>query len=557
MASQKAWAVIAGVGPGTGASVARRFAQHYSVALLARKAANYEPVVKEINDAGGKAIGISTDVADGKSVQAAFEQIKKESGGKVVAAIFNVGGSFIRKPFLELTEEEFVHGYDANGRGGFHFAQAALPLLLDNVKTSEHPPTLIFTSATAALRGSAFLSSFASGKFALRALAQSLAREFGPKGIHVAHAIIDGVIDIERTKHWKFEHEDAKIKPEAIADSYCPWARTILDMVQNGRLSSETRQHLDDVEIGVSDAIQRHISRHVVSPKPVSRRILDFEHKCPRILREMIAEATGVFFFVFPGIASVATFVLSGTSTGAKDLGLAAFGSIFQIGWAFTLGIAFAIITCAPVSGGHFNPAITLCFAIWQGFPWKKVLPYLFSQIFGAFLAGLMLIGCYWPEIQAAKAVNIAAHGTVHFNGGVASILCPYPNSGQTNLGYLFFQEFFTVSFISVVIWACLDPANPFVNPASVPFTIGLAYGAIIWGFGANTISTNLARDLGTRIVAAIFFGREAFSVDHGYSWISILVNVPATIFAAVFYEVVIRDSLAKMQKSEADLEEC
>ncbi|RMZ87335.1 hypothetical protein DV736_g5438, partial [Chaetothyriales sp. CBS 134916] len=326
-------------------------------------------------------------------------------------------------------------------------------------------------------------------------------------------------------------------------------------MVQNDTLPSQVRQHLGDIEIGVSDAIERHISRHVISPKPVSRRKLDFEHKRPRILREMIAEATGVFFFVFPGIASVATFVLSETSAGAQDLGLAAFGSIFQIGWAFTLGIAFAIITCAPVSGGHFNPAITLCFAIWQGFPWKKVPPYLFSQIFGAFLAGLMLMGCYWPEIQAAKAANIAAHGTVHFNGGVASILCPYPNRGQTNLGYLFFQEFFTVSFISVVIWACLDHANPFVTAASVPFTIGLAYGTIIWGFGANTVSTNLARDLGTRIVAAIFFGREAFSVDHGYPGISILVNVPATIFATVFYEVVIRDSLAEIQKGYAERE--
>jgi NAD(P)-dependent dehydrogenase (short-subunit alcohol dehydrogenase family) len=91
-----------------------------------------------------------------------------------------------------------------------------VPLLLDAVQTSENPPTLIFTSATAAMKGSALCSSFATGKFAMRALAQSLAREFGPKGVHVNHAIIDGVIDIERTKDWKFEHEDAKIKPEAV-----------------------------------------------------------------------------------------------------------------------------------------------------------------------------------------------------------------------------------------------------------------------------------------------------------------------------------------------------
>jgi len=76
---------------------------------------------------------------------------------------------------------------------------------------------LIFTSATAGLRGSANCSSFATGKFALRALYQSLAREFGPKGIHVAHAIIDGVIDIERTKGYKFDHPDAKISPNAVS----------------------------------------------------------------------------------------------------------------------------------------------------------------------------------------------------------------------------------------------------------------------------------------------------------------------------------------------------
>ncbi|EXJ94300.1 7-alpha-hydroxysteroid dehydrogenase [Capronia coronata CBS 617.96] len=222
MSSQKAWAVVAGVGPGTGASVARRFAQKYSVALLARKSANIDPVVEEITAAGGKAIGISADCSDGKSVKKAFEELKKAMGGATLAAaVYNVGGRFIRKPFLELSEEEFESGWEANGRGAFHFSQAVLPLLLDRVDASpEFPPTLIFTSATAAMKGSALCASFAAGKFAMRALAQSLAREFGPKGIHVSHAIIDGVIDIERTKDWKFDHPDAKIKPEAIADSY-------------------------------------------------------------------------------------------------------------------------------------------------------------------------------------------------------------------------------------------------------------------------------------------------------------------------------------------------
>ncbi|RMZ92444.1 hypothetical protein DV736_g318, partial [Chaetothyriales sp. CBS 134916] len=326
-------------------------------------------------------------------------------------------------------------------------------------------------------------------------------------------------------------------------------------MATNDSGTTMTRQHTNDIEIGVSEALQRHISRHVVPPVPVSQRRLDFEHKRPRILREMIGEATGVFFYVFPGIASVASFTLATTSEAGKEVGVPVFGSIFSIGWAFAIGITFAIILCAPVSGGHFNPAITICFAIWQGFPWKKVPHYIFAQTFGAFVAGCLLMGCYWPEIQAAKAADLEAFGTVHFNGGVASILCVYPNADQTNQGYLFLQEFFVDAFLAMVIWGCLDPANPFVSPVSVPITIGLAYGVMVWGFAGNTISTNLARDLGTRIVAAIFFGGEAFSVDHGYSWISILVNIPATIFATGYYEMLMRDSLARIHGGHAEHE--
>jgi glycerol uptake facilitator-like aquaporin len=315
--------------------------------------------------------------------------------------------------------------------------------------------------------------------------------------------------------------------------------------------SSRTESlHTKDLGIGVTDALQRHVTRQHVAEKPVSQRKLNFEARRPRILRECMAEATGVFFYVFPGIASVATFVINGTS----PLGVTAFGSIFQIGWAFAFGIAFAIITCGPTSGGHFNPAITICLAIWQGFPWRKVPHYIFSQIVGAFIAGLLLMGLYWPEISALKEANIAEHGTAVFNGGAASILCSFPNPHQTNLGYLFMLEFLVDSFIGIVIWACLDPTNPFVSPTFVPWTIGLAHANMIWGFAPNTMSTNLARDLGTRIVAAMFFGGEVFSYMN-YSWIAVLVNIPATIFATAYYEFLMRDSLLKIAKGHGEHE--
>jgi len=95
----------------------------------------------------------------------------------------------------------------APSKGAFNFSQATLPLLLS---------TLLFTGATASVKGSALFASFATMKFALRAMAQSLAREFGPQGVHVAHAVIDGVIDIPRTKEWDLG-EGGKIDPEAVS----------------------------------------------------------------------------------------------------------------------------------------------------------------------------------------------------------------------------------------------------------------------------------------------------------------------------------------------------
>ncbi|KAL3487583.1 hypothetical protein BJX62DRAFT_213361 [Aspergillus germanicus] len=217
----KPLAIIAGVGPGTGASVARKFAAAYSVVVIARNPDNYNPLVEEINASGGKALGLSADLSDSNAVQSVFDKISQQfKDSPLAAAVFNSGGGFVRKPFLELTEEEFTNGFRSQGLGAFNFAKQTLPLLQKATGQLPHPPTLIFTGATASVRGSANFAPFASGKFALRALAQSLAREFGPKGVHIAHVIIDGVIDIPRTKEWKFEHEDAKLDPDAIADAY-------------------------------------------------------------------------------------------------------------------------------------------------------------------------------------------------------------------------------------------------------------------------------------------------------------------------------------------------
>ncbi|KAK3320864.1 hypothetical protein B0T19DRAFT_251225 [Cercophora scortea] len=222
--SKTFYAVVAGVGSGTGRSVALRFAKAYPVVLLARHNDSYDGIVSEIQQQGGQAVGISADTSDPQSLSTAFETIKKEHPDKkLAAAIFNVSGGLTFKSFLELNVDDIDASHKANSRSFFNFAQNVIPQLLDSVDAAPpNPPTLLVTGATASVRGSARFGPFAAGKFAVRALSQSLAREFGPQGVHVAHAIIDGVIDIPRTQGYNVNEgkPDGKIAPDAIAESY-------------------------------------------------------------------------------------------------------------------------------------------------------------------------------------------------------------------------------------------------------------------------------------------------------------------------------------------------
>ncbi|KAK8093740.1 hypothetical protein PG997_000425 [Apiospora hydei] len=201
--ASKFYALVIGAGTGTGSAAARRFAKSYPVVLMARSPASYQDAVDAINAAGGQAVGVSADAADEGSLKAAFARIRDEllPGHQLAAAVYNVGANFKRAPFLEATVEDLDGSLGGNVRGTFLFAQQTIPLLLETAAARPpHPPTLILTGATASLRGAAHCAGFAAGMAARRALGQSLAREFGPRGVHVAHAVVDGVIDIPRTK---------------------------------------------------------------------------------------------------------------------------------------------------------------------------------------------------------------------------------------------------------------------------------------------------------------------------------------------------------------------
>ncbi|KFH48242.1 Sepiapterin reductase-like protein [Hapsidospora chrysogenum ATCC 11550] len=222
--TSKFYAIISGAGSGTGRAVALRFAKSYPIVLLSRSQSSYQPIVDDIRAAGGQALGFAADASDPAAVDAAFTSVAKEwPDRRLAAAIYNANAGFANKPFLELTEADLDTSLGTAAKGLFYFAQKTMPLLLSTVNADPpNPPTLLVTGATASLRGSVRFATFAAGKFAQRAITQSLAREFGPQGVHVALAIIDGGIDtpwgrelglVEVTK-------DSKLKPEAIAESY-------------------------------------------------------------------------------------------------------------------------------------------------------------------------------------------------------------------------------------------------------------------------------------------------------------------------------------------------
>ncbi|TCK36504.1 NADP-dependent 3-hydroxy acid dehydrogenase YdfG [Paraburkholderia sp. BL8N3] len=219
---------IAGVGAsaGLGAALARRFAQGgFAVALTGRTAARIEALASEIRAAGGTAHALPGDVSDETSIASIAARIREI--GTLRAAIFNAGNA-VRAPALELTADQLEQALRTNAIGGFLFGQAALRAMFENGRDAAAPDgrgTLLFTGATAALRGRPPFAAFAAAKAALRSLAQSFAREFGREGIHVAHIVIDGGIDGERLRQAAPQRvqqmgDDGLLQADAIAETY-------------------------------------------------------------------------------------------------------------------------------------------------------------------------------------------------------------------------------------------------------------------------------------------------------------------------------------------------
>lgn len=216
-------AIVVGVGPerGLGAALARCFAEHgLHVFIVGRSEEKLNAVVAGIQTAGGTATPIVADITSEQDISRLFERVCARRD-RIAIAAYNVDSN-IPVPFLETGSDIFTALWQQNCLGAFLFAKEIITLMQE-----QRQGTLFFTGATASLRAKPPFTAFAAAKAGLRALAQGLAREFSPQGIHVVHTIIDGVIDGDRARNQFPEYVKAKGKEgllqlEAIVQTY--WA---------------------------------------------------------------------------------------------------------------------------------------------------------------------------------------------------------------------------------------------------------------------------------------------------------------------------------------------
>lgn len=214
-------AVVVGVGPqrGLGAALARRFAAEGRVVFIAgRTEARLRLIEEEIRKLGGVAVSLVTDASNSFQVESLFDAV--DSSGLALDLVACTVDRNLAAGLLETEVEMFSALWEANCLAAFLVGKAAVARM-----QRQGFGTLIFTGASASLRARPPFTAFASAKFALRALAQGMAREFGPQGVHVIHVVLDGVIDGDRARRQFPEVVAAKgesglLKPESIADIY-------------------------------------------------------------------------------------------------------------------------------------------------------------------------------------------------------------------------------------------------------------------------------------------------------------------------------------------------
>lgn len=215
---QKPIALIVGAGDHLGSAIARRFALEGYHIVATRRRGDLETLVSEVETLGAEITALHSDARDEEHVTQLIEKIETELGPLSVV-VFNIGAN-VPCSIVDTTARLYRKVWEMCAFAGFLVGREVAKKMLPRQQG-----TLIFTGASASVRGSSGFAAFAGGKHALRALAQSMARELGPQGIHVAHVIVDGLINNESTKAFLAEQfaskgEDGVMQPDDMAEIY-------------------------------------------------------------------------------------------------------------------------------------------------------------------------------------------------------------------------------------------------------------------------------------------------------------------------------------------------
>lgn len=212
-------ALVVGAGDATGGAIAKRFARGgYTTCVTRRSLDKLQPLLDELRATGTEAHGFASDARDEDQVNALLDDIEARIG-PIEVFVFNIGAN-VQSSILEETARKYFKIWEMACFAGFLTARKAARCMAPRGKG-----TILFTGATASLRGSANFAAFAGAKAALRALAQSMARELGPRGIHVAHVVVDGAIDTAFIREnfperYALKDQEGILNPDHIAESY-------------------------------------------------------------------------------------------------------------------------------------------------------------------------------------------------------------------------------------------------------------------------------------------------------------------------------------------------
>lgn len=273
---------------------------------------------------------------------------------------------------------------------------------------------------------------------------------------------------------------------------------------------------------------------------------------------EMLAEFFGTFVLLLLGDGSVALAVVGLPGSGRQTLSVAPFGpgDWIIIVWGWALAVTFGVYVAGGVTGAHLNPAVTLSLAARRGFPARKVVPYWFAQVAGAFCGAGLVYGVY---ASAINAYNAGSHLTRPGSLSTFSIFATFPASYfHGSWAGPFVDQVVGTAILVALIAALTDNRNQAPKGNIAPLLVGLVVAAIGFTYGVNAgYAINPARDFGPRLFAwALGWGRLAFPGDvgafHGYWWIPIAGPLAGGLAGIVLYDLFIGQVLAARGRQSA-----